>query len=151
VTLREAVNAQDAALVLVNEALYSAAAETSASTDYLDRVNNWHAQALLFMSIGEGIADGSNPRAGEWCALGVKLAKAAGELAASMKSDTAAARAKAFALGLPGAFAKVFATVAGTGGDVLLALLRAVPWPVWVGLAAVVGLGVFVAVRKVRA
>jgi hypothetical protein len=136
-TPREAVNAQVSRLVEVNVSLYAAlAANPDASDDAKDRVVVWHQQALLWIDLGNGIADGSNPRRDEWSALGKRLAEQAKTLGEYLGDSTPTGKANAFLRGMPGALAAVANYSAGAVASALSFGAGLIPWPVW----AVVGL-----------
>jgi hypothetical protein len=149
------VSAQVQRIVDVNDALYAALNASDDKTE-ADHVDVWHRQALVWMDLAWVV--GTTPaRAQEWSALGDKLARGAAQIATAIGDETAAAKALAFARGMPDALAAVLrgaksaavAVVKETAGaasdaasSVLWATLKAVPWPVYLlgGVVLVAGL-----------
>ena len=140
-TAQEAVNAQVAGIVAVNDALYSAA--VGGDSSLLDRVDVWHRQALVWIDLGGKVAQAPDAaRAREWARLGDKLAGNARDIADLARSSTVRGRVEAFAAGMPDALAATLraardgsVAVAQGVGDVagasLWAVLGAVPWPLY--------------------
>lgn len=135
-------------LVAVNDALYSTISRLDSGDDLRERVDQWHSQALLWISLGNGIADGSNPRSAEWITLGKKLAATATEIGQAASDSTPGALATAFIKRLPASFGTVIKAVASPVGEALSFSAGLIPWWIWASVGTLaVGAVVFVAWR----